>query len=228
MGRKSRQSFLKRLKEKKRQDKAAYKRERRVARKQEIRATALVLVGLQNDFFPGGALEAPGGDDVLPVAHRLIEAFSRADLPIVATRDIHPLGHCSFTDQGGSLPPHCVIDTPGAEFHPELRLPSDATIITLGAEPDADALSGFHETHLANRLRALEITKIVIYGLATDHCVKATAVDGRREEFAVTVVQEGIPGEDEQPEGSAEALAEMQSAGVEIVSVDTLIGSPMP
>ena len=228
MGRKSRQSFLKRVKEKKRQDKAAHKREKRLARKNEIRSTALVLVGLQNDFFPGGALEAPSGDDVLPVVHRLIDAFSRAELPIVATRDGHPTGHCSFTDQGGSLPPHCVIDTPGAEFHPELRLPSDATIITVGAEPDADALSGFHETHLANRLRALEITRIVICGLAADHCVKATAVDGLREEFAVTVVQEGLPGDGELPEGSVEALAEMQSAGVDIASVDTVIGSPMP
>lgn len=187
----------------------------------------MILVGLQNDFFPSGALGVPGGDEVLPVANRLIEEFSRESLPIVATRDWHPVDHCSFTDQGGPWAPHCVADTPGARFHPELLLPSDTIIITINAELDGDAFSGFHETNLARKLRALGVAEILICGLATDYWVKATALDGRREGFEVTVVQEGIRGIEEHAGDSAQALREMERAGVGIATAGTVIAASM-
>jgi nicotinamidase/pyrazinamidase len=238
VGRRSRQSFLKRAKEKKRQEKAALKRERRLARRQgetlDVSPTedgrgvrALILVGLQSDFFPGGTRCVPGGEDVLPVANRLMEEFSRAALPIVATRAWHPVDHCSFTDQGGPRAPYCVADTPGARFHPELRLPSDTIIVTMTAEADGDAFSGFQETDLTESLRSQGVAEIVICGLATDHCVKATALDGRREGFAVTVVREGIRGTEEHAGDSARALREMERAGVGIASAGTVIVSSM-
>jgi nicotinamidase/pyrazinamidase len=187
----------------------------------------LVLLGLQNDLFPGGALGFPGGDDMLPLVNRLTEEFSRAALPIVATRDLHPVNHCSFTDQGGSWPPHCIANTPGAHFHPDLQLPSNATIITMGTELDGDASSAFYETDLAGQLRAMDVAKIVLCGLATDYSVKATALDGRREGFEVTVVQDAIRGIDEHPEDSVEALREMEYAGVGIATAGALISSSM-
>ena len=233
MARRSRQSFIKRAKEKRRQEKAALKRERRLARKQAGLAeehaaapsTALVLVGLQNDFLPGGVLGIPTGDEVLPVVNRFIAEFSRAALPIVAIRDWHPSAHCSFTEQGGRWPVHCVAETPGARFHPELRIPSDATIIPINTGTDEDELSGFHETGLADRLRALDVGKIVICGLATDYFVKATALDGRTEGFEVAVVQDGIRGVEEHPGDSLVALREMELAGVGIATSGTLIAS---
>jgi nicotinamidase/pyrazinamidase len=247
LGRRSRQSFVKRAKEKRRQEKAALKRERRLARKQTkltgalpsadasegtapeepaaAPSMALVLVGLQNDFLPGGVVGIPTGNEVLPVANRLIAEFSRAELPIVAIRDWHPSAHCSFTDQGGRWPVHCVAETPGARFHPELRIPSDAKIIPINTRTDEDVLSGFHETDLADRLRALDVGKIVICGLATDYFVKATALDGRTEGFEVAVVQDGIRGVEEYPGDSLVALREMELAGVGIATSGTLIAS---
>lgn len=249
MGRRSRQSFVKRAKEKRRQEKAALKRERRLARKQakltgglptadasdgtvpeehaEASSMALVLVGLQNDFLPGGTLGIPTGDEVLPVANRLIAEFSRAALPIVAIQDWHPSAHCSFTEQGGRWPAHCVADTHGARLHPELRISSDATVIPINTSVEQEEWSAFHATDLAARLTALDVGKIVICGLATDYFVKATAIDGRTEGFEVAVVQDGIRGDEERPEESMEALREMERAGVDITSAGSVIASSM-
>lgn len=188
---------------------------------------ALVIVGLQIDFLPGGVLGIPTGDEVLPVANRLIAEFSRAALPVVAVRDWHPSAHCSFREQGGHWPVHCVADTPGARFPAELRIPNDATIIPINTRVDEDELSGFHATDLAGKLKALDITKVVICGLATDYFVKATALDGRSKGFEVAVVQEGIRGVDERPEESLEALREMERAGVDITSAGRVIASSM-
>jgi nicotinamidase/pyrazinamidase len=244
MGKRSRQSFIKRAKEKKRQEKAAAKRKRRLERrrgevpdalptatgadvmvKSGALDSALVLVGLQNDFLPGGVLGVAGGAEVLPVANLLIEEFSLAALPIVATRCWHSPSHSSFTEQGGPWPPHCVADTPGADFYPELRLPNHATVVTMGTEPHGDSLSVFRDSDLAEQLRALGVARIVICGLATEYGVKATAVDGRRQGFEVTVVQEGIRGVDEDPGDSVEALREMERAGVRIATAGTLVSS---
>ena len=174
---------------------------------------ALVIVDLQNDFCPGGSLAVPGGDQIVPVVNDLIEKFSRAGLPIFATRDWHPDNHVSFKAQGGLWPPHCLQNTPGARFHPGLRLPDSATIISKADSPDRDAYSGFEGTNLAALLKDAEADHIVVCGLATDYCVKATALDGLKAGLKVTIVEDAIRGVDVQPGDSQTALSEMQSTG---------------
>ncbi len=185
---------------------------------------ALVIVDLQNDFCSGGSLAVPGGDQIVPVVNDLIEKFSRAGLPIFATRDWHPGNHVSFKAQGGLWPPHCVQNTTGARFHPDLRIPDSAAIISKADSPEKDAYSGFEGTGLAALLKDAEVDHIVVCGLATDYCVKATALDGlsRRDPFGkaglgVTIVEDAIRGVDVQPGDSRKALDEMQAAGALLV-----------
>ncbi len=185
---------------------------------------ALVIVDLQNDFCSGGSLAVPGGDKIVPVVNDLIEKFSRAGLPIFATRDWHPDNHVSFKAQGGLWPPHCVQNTTGARFHPDLRIPDSAAIISKADSPEKDAYSGFEGTGLAALLKDAEVDHIVVCGLATDYCVKATALDGlsRRDPFGkaglgVTIVEDAIRGVDVQPGDSRKALDEMQAAGALLV-----------
>ncbi len=178
---------------------------------------ARVIVDLQNDFCPGGSLAVPGGDQIVPVVNDLIEKFSRAGLPIFATRDWHPGNHVSFKARGGIWPPHCVQNTTGARFHPDLHLPDSATIISKADNPDRDAYSGFESTNLAAFLKDAEVDHIVVCGLATDYCVKATALDGLKAGLGVTVVEDAIRGVDVQPGDSRKALDEMQAAGALLV-----------
>ncbi|MFQ6674900.1 MAG: bifunctional nicotinamidase/pyrazinamidase [Fidelibacterota bacterium] len=175
--------------------------------------TALVIVDLQNDFCPGGSLAVPDGDRVVPVANRLIRRFQDAGLPVFATRDWHPADHCSFKDQGGPWPPHCVQNTEGARFHPSLNLPESATIISKATTSEKDAYSGFDGTDLASRLRKTGTENIVVCGLATDYCVKATVLDGLAEGLNVTVVEDGIRGVNVHPGDSRKAIDEMKKAG---------------
>ncbi|UCH64270.1 MAG: bifunctional nicotinamidase/pyrazinamidase [Fidelibacterota bacterium] len=178
---------------------------------------ALVVVDLQNDFCPGGSLAVPEGDKIVPVVNDLIGKFSQAGLPIFATRDWHPGDHVSFKTQGGPWPPHCVQNTTGAQFHPDLRLPNNATIISKADSPERDAYSGFEGTDLAALLEQAGVDHIVICGLATDYCVKATALDGLKAGLGVTVVEDAIRGVEVQPGDSQKALDEMQAAGVLLV-----------
>lgn len=176
-------------------------------------ATALVLVDLQNDFLPGGALGVPGGDAVIPPLNRCAAAFAAAGRPVFATRDWHPPDHCSFREQGGPWPPHCVAGSEGAAFAPGLALPATAMVIGKGSRPEADAYSGFDGTDLARRLRDNGCDDLVVGGLATDYCVRATALDGLREGFEVTVLTDAVAAVDVQPGDGDRALAEMAEAG---------------
>ncbi len=178
---------------------------------------ALVIVDLQNDFCPGGSLAVPDGDKIVPIVNDLIERFSRAGLPILATRDWHPENHASFKAQGGLWPPHCVQNTPGARFHPNLRLPDSATVISKADSKEKDAYSGFEGTDLAALLKEAWVDRIVVCGLATDYCVRATALDGLRAGVKVTVVEDAIRGVDVQPGDAEKALAELQKAGASLV-----------
>lgn len=180
--------------------------------------TALVIVDLQNDFCPGGSLAVRDGDQVVPVANRLINRFQRAGLPVFATRDWHPANHSSFEAQGGPWPPHCVQGTEGARFHPGLRLPETATIISKATTEKRDAYSGFDGTDLASRLKDIGVERIVVCGLATDYCVKATALDGISQGFDVSVVVEGIRGVNVRPDDSEKAIDQMNSAGAAVIS----------
>ncbi len=186
---------------------------------------ALVAVDVQRDFCPGGSLAVPEGDLVVPVINRLLVA----SWPAVATRDWHPPDHCSFVAQGGPWPPHCVAGTPGAEFHPDLHAWRFRHVISKATTRAAEAYSGFQGTDLATLLRGAGIRRLVVAGLATDYCVKATALDGRRAGFDVVVLADAVRGVEARPGDCAAAMAEMREAGVRVaesVELDLPAASP--
>jgi nicotinamidase/pyrazinamidase len=179
---------------------------------------ALIVVDVQNDFCPGGALGVRDGDAVVPVLNGLIGRFRHVAL----TCDWHPVDHCSFAARGGPWPPHCVQGTAGAAFHPALRT-EGATVFRKGAERDAEAYSGFAGRSdagedLAGWLRARGVTRVWIGGLATDYCVRATALDALRAGFEATVVADGCRAVDVRPGDGERALAELRAAGAQIRS----------
>ena len=177
-------------------------------------ARALVIVDFQNDFTPGGALAVPEGDEI---ADRLNALAASGDYDVVvATRDWHPPGHGSFAERGGPWPVHCVAGTPGAELHPGLdRSPIDA-VIDKGQDPSTEGYSGFDATNLAQLLRERGIEQLTVVGLATDYCVKNTALDAVREGFSVTVDSTAVRGVEVQEGDSQRALEEVRAAGASV------------
>lgn len=175
------------------------------------RGDAVLAVDVQPDFCPGGSLEIPRGDEVVPVLNAWIRAARAAGAPIYASRDWHPPGHVSFRDQGGPWPPHCVQDTPGAAYHPALELPGDAVRIAKGVRLDRDQYSAFDATGLAEHLRNRGIERLFIGGLAEDICVRATVLSGLGEGFDIHL----IPGATRPAaaEAGARARDEMRRAG---------------
>lgn len=138
---------------------------------------ALLIVDMQNDFCEGGALPVAGGSALVPGINAQARAAREAGAMVVASRDWHPVDHCSFERQGGPWPAHCVQDTPGAAFHPELQLPEGTVKVSKGTAFDRDAYSAFDTTGLATFLKHHDISRIVICGPAMDVCVRATALD---------------------------------------------------
>ena len=188
---------------------------------------ALVIVDVQNDFCPGGSLGVPGGDAVVPVLNRYAERFSAAGAPVFASRDWHPAKTSHFKAYGGVWPPHCVQGTPGADFHPELTLPSGAAIVSKGMDPSEDAYSCFQAETAEGRPFAAALAeagagRLFVGGLATDYCVKSTVVDGVREGFEVVVLADAIAAVDLTPGDGAKALDEMRAAGARMVRLDEL------
>jgi nicotinamidase/pyrazinamidase len=177
-------------------------------------AEALVIVDYQNDFNPGGALAVTGGDEIAERINALA-ASDRFDL-VVATRDWHPADHSSFTEQGGTWPVHCVAGTPGAELHPALAAEAVDLVVDKGRDPTTEGYSAFDGTDLAATLRDHDIDRVTVVGLATDYCVKNTALDALRQGFAVTVDSTAVRGVDVQPGDSERALAEVRTAGASI------------
>jgi nicotinamidase/pyrazinamidase len=175
---------------------------------------ALVIVDFQNDFCPGGALAVPDGD---AIAGRINELAGSGDFDLViATRDWHPADHGSFAEQGGRWPVHCVAGTPGAELHNALDpTPIDA-IIDKGQDPGTEGYSGFEGTGLAALLRERDVDDVTVVGLATDYCVKNTALDALREGFAVTVDSTAVRGVDVEPDDSTRALEAVRTAGASV------------
>jgi nicotinamidase/pyrazinamidase len=196
---------------------------------------ALVLVDIQNDFLPGGALPVPEGDQVVPVANRLTARFPL----VVATQDWHPSDHQSFASQhpgrrtGEQVqvrgldqtlwPDHCVGDTWGADFAPGLAIWRVHRIFQKGIDRDVDSYSGFYDnghlrsTGLGDFLRIRGVSDVWVLGLATDYCVKFTVLDALQLGFRVRVVSDGCRGVNLQPGDADRALYEIQQAGAEIV-----------
>ena len=177
-------------------------------------AEALVIVDYQNDFNPGGALPVAGGDEIAGTINALAGS-GRFNL-VVATRDWHPPDHGSFAEQGGPWPVHCVAGTPGAELHPALERSAVDVIVDKGADPATEGYSGFQGTDLARLLRERAIDRVTVVGLATDYCVKNTALDALREGFAVTVDSGAVRGVEVQAGDSRRALDELRAAGAAI------------
>jgi nicotinamidase/pyrazinamidase len=200
-----------------------------------MRKKALVLVDLQNDFCPGGALAVPGGDEVIDVANRMQQHF---DL-VVATQDWHPADHKSFAanhpgKEPGQVielagmeqvlwPVHCVQGTPGAELAPGLDRDKIARVFQKGTDPEIDSYSGFYDnghrkaTGLGEFLREQEVKDVYILGLATDYCVKFTALDARREGFSAYLIEDGCRGVELKPGDVDRAIDELRRDGVAIL-----------
>jgi len=174
---------------------------------------ALLVIDMQVDFLPGGALGVMDGHEVVAPVNHLIELFAGARLPIFASRDWHPDDHCSFAAQGGPWPPHCVAGTPGAEFAAELALPDDAIVISKADTAAVDAYSAFSGTTLANQLRDLGVTRVTVCGLATDYCVLNTVTDALDEGLDTLVVPEAMRAVDVQPGDGTRALDRMVARG---------------
>ena len=187
----------------------------------EAESPALLIVDLQNDFCPGGALEVTGGDAVLPVVNRLAARAAAMGLPVYASRDWHPIDSTHFAANGGPWPTHCVAGTAGARLHPDLALPAGAMIVTKGVARDEHGYSAFDGTvtgrgSLLDDLRARGVDHLIVGGLATDYCVLASVLDARRLGLGVTVAEDGVRAVNLVEGDGARALQQMREAGADI------------
>ena len=182
----------------------------------------LLIVDVQNDFLPGGSLAVHGGNNIIAPFNRYIEAAQDKGLPIFATRDWHPPNHCSFKEQGGPWPPHCIVDSKGAEFSSELSLSPSAVVISKGIEVEKDAYSGFEGTDLDERLRSAGINRLLIGGLATDYCVLNTVKDAVKQGYGALLLQDAIAAVNVQPEDGEKAIKEMTSLGATPITLEMI------
>jgi nicotinamidase/pyrazinamidase len=176
----------------------------------------LLVVDLQRDFCPGGALAVAGGHEVVPVVNRWIAAARKKSIPIYASRDWHPVGHMSFKERGGPWPPHCLQDTDGAAFHPGLDLPHGVVKVTKGVRFDKDQNSAFDETGLAEELERHGVKRLFVAGLAEDVCVCASVLDALEAGFETIVIRRAT--RPVSPEGGRDAVSRMKKAGAEIIA----------
>jgi nicotinamidase/pyrazinamidase len=184
------------------------------------RRTALLVVDVQNDFCRGGPLEVPDGDAVVPVLNACIDRIAAG--VVYASRDWHPEVTTHFEAYGGPWPPHCIANSHGAEFHPQLRLPTGTIVITKGNESGVHGYSAFEGTTAAgvpflDDLRSRGIERLVVGGLATDYCVRASVLDARKPGFEVIVLEDAIRGVELDAGDTARAIDEMRAAGAVVV-----------
>lgn len=181
---------------------------------------ALLVVDIQNDFLPGGALAVARGDEVVPVANRYMAEFRRHDCPVFASRDWHPADHCSFAAAGGPWPPHCVRESDGAAFAGHLDHLSRDEVISKATRSDTDAYSAFDGTDLAGRLAGLGVRRVLVLGLATDYCVHATVMDALADGLEVVVPRDGVRAVNVAAGDGDRALTEMRDAGALLIGPD--------
>ncbi len=174
---------------------------------------ALIIVDVQRDFCPGGALPVPEGDAVVPVLNEYIKIFNKIGSLIYATRDWHPPNHASFKERGGKWPAHCVQNTQGAEFHLGLNLPVETATISKATDPNKEAYSGFEDTNLKEELENKGVTRVFVGGLATDYCVKNTVLDAVKLGFKTVLLEDAVRGVDLKLGDSEKAVKEMMNAG---------------
>jgi nicotinamidase/pyrazinamidase len=186
------------------------------------RESALLVVDIQKDFCAGGALAAPGGADIIPAVNRHVADARARAMPVYATRDWHPPKTSHFKEYGGVWPPHCVQGTPGAEFHSDLKLPPDAIVVNKGDDPHRHGYSAFDGHTSAGKallddLRDRHVTRVYLTGIATDYCVRESALDALKAGLEVRVLADGIAGIDARPGDAQRALDEISAAGAQIV-----------
>lgn len=183
---------------------------------------ALIIVDVQKDFLEQGSLPVPDSNRIVPVLNSYVEKFDGYGLPIFATRDWHPLKHCSFLEQGGIWPEHCVQYTEGAAFARDLNLPQEAVVISKGTALEEDAYSGFQGTNLDQQLKALNTKRLFIGGLALDVCVLNTVMDAVINGYDVFVLEDASQAVNVKPDDGDKAVEEMQNAGVRFTSLAQL------
>ena len=188
---------------------------------------ALLIVDVQNDFCPGGALAVPEGDTVVPILNEYARKFAADGNPVFASRDWHPQVTKHFQAQGGPWPPHCVADTQGAAFHPELKLPDQTAVLTKGTNPTDDGYSAFEAAdptgrNLGDVLRKADVVSLYVGGLATEYCVRASVMDGLKNGLDVVVLLDAVRGIDVKPGDVARALDEMLRAGARTATLATI------
>lgn len=189
---------------------------------------ALLIVDVQNDFCPGGALGVPEGDCVVPVLNQWISMFRRKNCPIFVSRDWHLIHSQHFKAYGGEWPSHCIQNTPGAEFHPDLNIPKEVCIISKGINPDDEgysALKGIDQKDqdLLSILQKESISTLYIGGLATDYCVKHSAIDAVQAGIETYVIEDAVRAVGMKEHDEREAKEEMKKAGVEFIVLRDMI-----
>ncbi len=184
---------------------------------------ALVIIDVQNDFCPGGKLPVPQGDEVVDVLNSYIEIFKAKNLPIFASRDWHPQQTKHFKEFDGNWPKHCLQNTEGAEFHPNLNLPEDTIVLSKGMDPESEGYSAFEGKNKEGKnfqdlLKKKKVKKLYIGGLATDFCVKHTVLEALKRGFQVQLLTDAVRGVD--PEKSEEIEKEMIEKGAEKMTLE--------
>ncbi len=188
---------------------------------------ALLVVDVQSDFCPGGALAVSEGDKIVPVLNKYINKFSKVKLPVFASRDWHPKSTKHFKKFGGLWPNHCVQDTKGAQFHPKLKFPKEVIILSKGMDPDKDSYSAFqaydnNNTEFLNLLKIFGVKELYVGGLATDYCVKSSVLDALKNGFKVYLLFDAIKGVNLKPDDSKEAINEMTASGAKKITFEKL------
>jgi nicotinamidase/pyrazinamidase len=173
----------------------------------------LLIIDIQNDFLPRGSLAVPEGDQVIPVLNGYIDQFIKHQLPVVANRDWHPSKHCSFIQQGGPWPEHCIADSKGAEFAAGLHLPVSTYIISKGTDVEQDDYSGFANLGLKEQLDNAGAKRLFVGGLATDYCVLKTVRDALSYRYKVLLLTDAIRAVNVQRQDGENAIKEMIQKG---------------
>jgi len=176
---------------------------------------ALLITDIQKDFLPGGALPVPSGNEIIPVLNVYAMLFDDAKAHVFASRDWHPPNHCSFKQQGGPWPPHCVQNTKGAKFGADLKLPEGTVVISKATDPERESYSVFDGTNFDNELRMSGVRRLFVGGLATDYCVVNTVVDALRLGFKVVVLMDATLGINVNSGDADRAVEKMLKLGAE-------------
>lgn len=193
----------------------------------------LLVVDVQNDFCPGGALPVADGDEVVPVLNEYVRHFRRVGEHVYYSRDWHPPRTAHFREWGGAWPPHCVQHTAGAEFHPSLDVRPEGVIVSKGMDPNQDSYSAFQGLDadgrpLAESLRARGVRSLFVGGLATDYCVKCSVVDAVRNGFEAVVLVDAVRGIDVTAGDVARALDEMRGEGARVATIEEVVAELTP